>query len=132
MALLAYLVMVASLMTAAFIGFEWVATTSPKAMAHLSSPKSAVVIEKRRAYLAALQNPENPETVADKGSEHAAITADASQADSQPQDSQQHQIRAHRRVKIAVRRQRDAAGQTAQGYGFEPNPIFGSWRDDIH
>jgi hypothetical protein len=134
MALLAYSVMIAFLMTSLFIGFEWVATSAPKTVAHHLSPaKSAAVIQKRKTYLAA-----NPWAYAKRNSNNPVPAALASKKPSdeskqiasneeritevKPQDSSeqttQHSGRARRyRPKIAIRRTKDAAGQTAYGYG---------------
>jgi hypothetical protein len=54
MALLAYLVMIAFLMTTAFLGVEWVVTSTPKNPHHVWQPKTAAVLQKRKDYLASL------------------------------------------------------------------------------
>ena len=57
MALLAYLVMIASLVTGAFLGFEWIETSSLRTIHNAGFAKSASVIEKRKNYLASLSAP---------------------------------------------------------------------------
>jgi hypothetical protein len=141
MALLAYLVFVAFIMTSAFVGFEWIATSAPRTVAHHLSPaKSAVVIQKRKTYLAAhlpwnssASAKQNLTTISSKESSEESKEI-ASNEESKPQDSSAQTPRsahAHRnRPKIAIRRARDAAGQTAFGYGaprVESNGFFGGF-----
>jgi hypothetical protein len=143
MALLAYLVMVAFLMTSAFVGLEWIATSSEQRISahHLLPAKSAVIIDKRSRYLAALSKSER-DTYADVGShsaaaaasheESAAASARTTESEDALAQNRSRTASSHRsRTKKTYRRPRNEVTQAELGYGgyaSEPSSFSGGWR----
>jgi hypothetical protein len=143
MALLAYLVMVAFLMTSAFVGLEWIATSSEQRISahHLLPAKSAVIIDKRNRYLAAQSKPErdaysdaapHSAVAAASHEESATASAQTTQSEDAPAHNRTRTASSHRsRTKMAYRRPRNEVTQAELGYGgfaSEPNSFSGGWR----
>ena len=120
MALLAYLVMVAMLMTSVFVGYEWVVTAaSPRVAVYSSAPtkvaKQAKLAAASQARLASSKGSESSEAIA------AVVVA-----------SKEEPVR-RKRAKVVARRSYGETSQAALGYtpytpgvlGYGPAPTLG-------
>ena len=122
MALLTYLIMVAALITSAFVGYEWVATSSmPKVAVYSTTHAKAVRLATRaklasKAKFAATASSPLPTVVSDndKGPPNSTTATDESK--------QNHRIARVRsqRARIVTQRLTDGSSQMALGYAEEP------------
>jgi hypothetical protein len=127
MALLAYLVMVAMLMTSVFVGYEWVATSSsPRVAVYNSAPtkvaKQAKLAAAAKARLASSSPSGAPgQKLNISEAEHALRNSQpvaavvASSKEGQPEDRQAAQAY-RKRAKVALRRFNGQTSQAALGY----------------
>jgi hypothetical protein len=132
MALLAYLVMVACLMTSVFIGYEWVATSSPRLtmsrteheLAHTRSARAA-----SKALLAATSAPSTSSAARDD----SHLSPNQGIVPSDDEVAHEHgrlaHARHHRLRTLAQRPNGPVLGRTVVGYTAEP-AAFGRDRTD--
>jgi hypothetical protein len=133
MALLAYLVMVALLVTSVFLGFEWIATTSAPRVATYVPAHTRVATRTSKARLAAAAKAklaatklaatstgESAANSVDRPSEEPAkesSTEPSTEPSAERSTAERRTARAHRRhPRIIVQRAPDGAVDTAFGY----------------
>jgi hypothetical protein len=128
MALLAYLIMVACLMTSIFVGFEWVATSSPRlTMARPTHTATHTRLAGRSEFAATEPSPKS------SGAQDDPNSANLNQFVVSSEDERAHERRQvararHHRLRIMAQRwNRPVLGRTALGYTDEP--IAGGGRD---
>jgi hypothetical protein len=126
MALLAYLIMVACLMTSMFIGYEWVATSSPRLTTARPTHTATHTRLAGRSEFAATE-PKSSGAQDDPNSANLNQFVVSSEDERANERRQVARARHHRLRIIAQRWNRPVLGRTALGYTDEP--IAGGGRD---
>jgi len=131
MALLAYLIMVACLMTSLFVGFEWVATSTPRfTMARPTHTTTQTRLGSKSELAAAEPSSKS------SGAQGISNPANLNQFDVSTEDERTHERRRvararHNRSRIIAQRwNRTTLGRTALGYTAEPVAAGGRDRTD--
>jgi hypothetical protein len=120
MALLAYLIMVACLMTSIFVGFEWVATSTPRfttarpihTATHTRLPNKSELAGDPSARSSLAQDDPNPANL-----NQVVVSSEDERARERRREAR---ARHHRLRIMAQRWNRPMLGQTALGYTAEP------------
>jgi len=129
MALLAYLIMVACLMTSMFVGYEWVATSSPRLTTARSTHAATHTRLVGKSELAAAE-PSAKSSGTQNDSNSANLNQFVVSTDDERARRRVARARHHRLRIIAQHGNRPVPGPTALGYTAEPFAAGGRNRTD--
>ena len=144
MALLAFLVMLASLMTVGVLGFEWAVTSSQSRAYshHAPTARSETVIQKRKNYQASLEAlrklaNSDPTKIAAAATKSEGAETQGAQAQemtdtvAQEEASDRPRIVRRNKAKLTGQRRKNEITQADLGAGnpiFDSNNVYGHWR----
>jgi len=121
MALLAYLLLVASLLTSAFVGYEWVATSSMPRVGVYAPERAKIVRQANRAKLASAAKAR--QAAADEGA-HAGDATVVSSTNEPAQSQRVVHVRP-KHLRVAAKRPNGMTADASLGFGTGFAPTFG-------